>query len=88
MEWLLLALAALLGGSHSRTGSWRRVATAVALAIAVKGVEGAAVAQVERMPGLWPLSYLPAALGLAAAAAMLRLAAAPGRRPGRRGAPA
>lgn len=73
----LLALGALLAGGFSRTGSWRRVAVALVLAAAVKGVEGAAVAQVERMPGAWPLCYLPAALGLVGAAALLRLAAAP-----------
>lgn len=73
----LIALAALLAGGFNRTGGWRRVAVAVGLAIAVKGVEGACVAQVERMPALWPLSYLPAALGFAAAGIMLRLAAAP-----------
>ncbi len=79
----VLGFAALSLGRFSRFGAWRQVALAVGVVIALKLVEGALRAPLDDVPGLWPLNYLPAALGLAGAAGMLALADAPRRAPRR-----
>ena len=77
----VLGFAALALGRFSRFGAWRQVGLAVGIVIALKLLEGALRGPVHDVPALWPLHYLPAALGLAVAALMLRWADAP-RRPG------
>jgi lipopolysaccharide export system permease protein len=87
-EGLLAPVAALIGlgclllGQFSRFGVWRQVILAVVLVTLVKGVESASVQAVRDDPALWPVTYLPATLGFATAAALLWLAARP-RRVGR-----
>ena len=75
----VLGFAALSLGRFSRFGAWRQVALAVAVVIGLELVEGALRAPVHDVPALWPLHYLPGALGLAIAAGMLALAGAPRR---------
>jgi lipopolysaccharide export system permease protein len=73
----LLGFATLLLGGFSRFGIWRRVVGAVALLILVQSV-GLATAQIPiARPELWPLYYLPFALGLVLVAALLTIAARP-----------
>jgi lipopolysaccharide export system permease protein len=74
----LLGFAALLIGGFSRFGIWRRVVGAVALLVLVQSA-GLALAQwpIAR-PELWPLYYLPTALGLVIVAALLFAAGRPG----------
>lgn len=83
----LLGFAALLVGQFSRFGLWRQILGAVGLIIAVKAIESAATAQIASQPGAWPLLYLPAAFGLAAAAALLAMTGARMRRRRDVGAP-
>jgi lipopolysaccharide export system permease protein len=75
----LIALGTMLLGQFSRFGVWRQTIAAVVLAILVKGVESTASQAVDRDPPLWPLAYLSAATGFAAAAALLWIAARPRR---------
>ena len=75
----LLGFAALSLGRFSRFGAWRQPLLAVAVLIALRLVEGALRDPIAAAPGLWPLHYLPAALGLAIAGAMLWWADAPAR---------
>jgi lipopolysaccharide export system permease protein len=74
----LLGFAALLIGGFSRFGIWRRVVGAVALLVLVQSA-GLALAQwpIAR-PELWPLYYLPTALGLVIVAGLLFAAGRPG----------
>lgn len=69
-----IGFAAILMGLHSRTGVRWQIALAIALLIAVELTQTGTEILTEDRPGLWPLSYLPGAAGLAAAWAMLRAA--------------
>ena len=73
----MLGWAALSLGRFSRFGAWRQVALAVGLVIALQLVVGALRGPIHDLPALWPLHYLPPALGLAVAGAMLWRADAP-----------
>jgi lipopolysaccharide export system permease protein len=73
----LLGFATLLLGGFSRFGIWRRVVGAVALLVLVQSV-GLATAQLPiKRPELWPLYYLPTAVGLAIVAAVLTASSRP-----------
>lgn len=76
----LIGFAALLIGGYSRFGVWRQILAASLLLIALQLVSNGAAGQVERNPALWPLLYLPPALGALISAALLYLAARPWRR--------
>ena len=67
----VLGFGALSLGRFSRFGSWRQSLLAVGLVIALRLMEGALRDPIAADPALWPLHYLPAAAGLAAAVAML-----------------
>ena len=78
----LIGLGALLLGGFSRFGVWRQVIFAIVLVVVVNGVEQASLQAVRDDPSLWPLTYLPAAVGFGIAALLLWLSARP-RRVGR-----
>lgn len=73
----LVGFSTLLVGAYSRFGVWRQVVLAFALLVGIKLVESAVVAPVLLRGALWPLLYLPVALGLALALGMLVLASRP-----------
>ena len=77
-----MGFSALLMGRFSRMGARRQIALAVTLVIGLQLVEGALRGPLHDHPALWPLHYVPPAVGLAIAGLMLRRADGP------RGAPA
>jgi lipopolysaccharide export system permease protein len=76
----LVALAAMMTGGYRRQGFRARIFWAVAAAVLLVSLGIAARGQVEGTAALWPLAYLPFALGLAASLWMLIRAGQPGRR--------
>jgi lipopolysaccharide export system permease protein len=76
----LIGFAALVLGAFSRLGIWRQVLGAVAAVIAMYMLHTGVTGAVVRRPELWPLVYLPAAMGLGGAAVALWLAGRPRRR--------
>lgn len=74
----LLGFATLLIGGYSRFGVWREVAIAFGLLVMIDGFRGAAVDMVRQDASAWPLMYVPSAVGLLLAGAMLTHAAHPG----------
>lgn len=79
----LIGFAALLTGSFSRFGLTRQIVLAVVMLIVVQLVANSADAAAAKDPALWPLVYVPVAVGAALAAGLLWLAARPRRRPRR-----
>lgn len=78
----LLGFSALLVGQFSRFGVWRQILGAIVLVIVIKGMEGAAAAQLATTPALWPLAYLPTLTGAIFVLALLIWTVSP-RWPGR-----
>lgn len=76
----VLGFAALGVSAHTRLGLWRQALLAAALLVVLKLVEGALRDPLHDLPALWPLHYLPAALGLLAAWGMTRLSDGPALR--------
>ena len=77
----LIGVATLLAGGFSRFGLGRQMVLAVLLLVVVKMVEGALGSMIQAQARAWPLIYVPVALGLAIAWALLWYAARPhGRR--------
>ena len=83
----MIGFATLLIGGYSRFGVWRQVLWAILGLILVQFLTNAAANQAGRDPGLWPVLYLPAAVGAALCCGLLWLAGRP-RRLKHRGAPA
>lgn len=83
--FVLIGFAALLTGSFSRFGTWRQIAVAVVLLIVVQMLANVGASAAQGNEALWPLSYLPVAVGAALAAGLLWLAARPRRIGARRG---
>lgn len=75
----MIGFATLLIGGYSRFGVWKQVFWAILGLIAVQFLANAASNQVGRDPSLWPLLYLPAAVGAALCVGLLWLAARPRR---------
>lgn len=75
----MIGFATLLIGSYSRFGVWRQVIWAIVGLIAVQFLTNAAANQVGRNPDLWPMLYLPAAMGGLLCVMLLWLAARPRR---------
>lgn len=73
----LIGFATLLTGGFSRFGVWRQIIAAIFLLVLVKFVESAVVDPVRADARLWPLVYLPSALGFALVGGMLWRAAHP-----------
>lgn len=67
----LLGFAAILSGGFSRFGFWRQIALAVTILIAIQLIDNAVADRALADADAWPLIYLPAALGLGAALALL-----------------
>lgn len=67
----LVALVTILAGGYRRSGFGRRVVVAVAVAVALQAIAILAKSRVVADPALWPLMYLPIALGVAYVAALL-----------------
>lgn len=67
----VLGFSALTLGDFSRLGLWRQIALAVGCLIGVQMLINLATGFGRADATLWPLAYLPAATGLAAAALML-----------------
>lgn len=80
---LLCVIAALVGfctllvGAHSRFGVWRQVLLAFGLLVGIKIVESLVMAPVLVNAALWPLLYMPSALGLGLSGLLLALASYP-----------
>ncbi|NCO86275.1 MAG: LPS export ABC transporter permease LptF [Rhodobacterales bacterium] len=60
----LIGFATLLTGGFSRFGVWKQVVGAIFLVIVVKMVETLSVAVVRDVARLWPVTYLPALVGI------------------------
>ncbi|CAM3098793.1 LPS export ABC transporter permease LptF [Paracoccus nototheniae] len=73
----MIGFATLMIGGFSRFGVWRQVGWAIVALIGVQFLSNAAANQVGRDVALWPLLYLPAALGAALCAGLLWMAARP-----------
>ena len=73
----MIGFSTLLLGGFSRFGVWRQIIFAITLLILVKLVESAVTEPVRGDAALWPLVYLPAALGFAMSGAMLWMAGKP-----------
>lgn len=76
----LVGFATLLIGGFSRFGIWREIVIAFGLLIALDGTRGTLVSQVREDASLWPLLYLPSAVGALVVVVMLLHAAHPGWR--------
>lgn len=74
----LVGFSVLLIGSFSRFGVWREIVIAFGLLITIDGIRGTLVSAVREDPGLWPLMYLPSAIGAALAIGALWQATHPG----------
>ncbi len=82
----LIGFATLLAGGFSRFGVGRQIIGAIFLLVIVQLVQGAVTDPLRGNAALWPLVYLPSAVGLAMALAILGWAARPvGLRRGRKG---
>ncbi|MFP7571526.1 LPS export ABC transporter permease LptF [Marivita sp. S2033] len=78
----LIGFSTLMTGSFSRFGVGRQIVVAIFLLVVVKLVESGVSDPTRNTAMLWPLVYLPSAVGLAISAFLLHLAARPFR-PGR-----
>lgn len=76
----LVGFSTLLVGGFSRFGVWREIVFAFALLIVLDGLRGTLASEVVGNAALWPLIYLPSAVGALIATLMLWLAANPGWR--------
>ncbi|MEM1076316.1 MAG: LPS export ABC transporter permease LptF [Pseudomonadota bacterium] len=85
----LIGFSTLLLGGYSRFGIWREVMFAFLLLVLIDGIGSTLQSPVRKDPNMWPLLYLPSAVGGFLVVCMLWLAARPsGGFIGRRRAPA
>ena len=75
----MIGFATLLIGGFSRFGVWRQVLWAILGLISVQFLSNAVANQVGRNSDLWPLLYLPAAVGAGICVFLLWLASKPRR---------
>lgn len=73
----LIGFSTLLLGGFSRFGVWRQALLAFVILIALETLRGVVSAPVLETPTLWPLLYLPTALGLALSAVFLQVSGRP-----------
>ncbi len=73
----LIGFSALMIGGFSRFGVWRQALMAFVLLILVEGLRGVVADPVVENANLWPLIYLPTAIGLLIATLFLQLSARP-----------
>lgn len=76
----MIGFSTLLLGGYSRFGVWREIVLAFGLLLFLDGARSAMRDPVRDDPALWPLLYLPAALGATLAVLMLWFVAKPRRR--------
>ena len=74
----LVGFATLLLGTHSRFGVWWQIITAFVLLVGIKMVEGVVSGPVLANAAMWPLMYIPTALGILLTLILLHIAANPG----------
>lgn len=67
----IIGFCSLLLGGFSRFGVWPQIGVAILVVVLLKVVEGAAVGPIRASASYWPLYYLPSALGILTAIAML-----------------
>ncbi|MEW9918743.1 LPS export ABC transporter permease LptF [Marimonas sp. MJW-29] len=75
----MVGFATLLLGGFSRFGIWREVAIAFGMLVAIDGIRGAMVNSVRADAALWPLMYVPSAVGALLVVGMLWHLSNPGR---------
>lgn len=73
-----IGFATLLLGTYSRFGVWRQVITAFFLLVGVKVIESFVSGPVLSNAALWPLLYVPTAIGAVLTLILLHIAANPG----------
>ena len=73
----MVGFATLLVGGFSRFGVWREIVLAFGLLIAIDGIRGVIVDPVREDAGLWPLMYIPSAIGAVLVLGMLFQASNP-----------
>ncbi|MFV0361076.1 LPS export ABC transporter permease LptF [Tropicimonas sp.] len=73
----LIGFSALMLGGFSRFGVWPQIGLAIVLIIALQAVENVTADMARRDTSLWPLVYLPTALGVLAIVTMLWAASRP-----------
>lgn len=73
----LIGFSTLLLGGFSRFGIWKQIIGAIGLLIVIKLIEGSVTEVVKSDLNAWPLTYLPAVLGIAIAVLMMVLASKP-----------
>lgn len=73
----MVGFATLMVSGFSRFGVWREIVIAFGLLIAIDGLRGVMVNPVREDAGMWPLMYVPSAIGAVLVAAMLFKAANP-----------
>lgn len=73
----LIGFSCLLLGGFSRFGVWRQIIVAVVLLTLIKTFDNQMADLARGGPGLWPLLYLPAILGMALGAVILWVADIP-----------
>lgn len=73
----LVGFATLMAGGYSRFGVWREVGIAFAFLILLEMIRNVVTDPVRDDAALWPLLYVPAAVGIALSAGLLWLSAHP-----------
>ncbi len=68
----MIALATLLAGGHRRSGFGRRVFVAIGVGVILQIMLFLARARIQVAPDLWPVVYLPIALGFAYVGALMQ----------------
>ncbi|MCP4208866.1 MAG: LPS export ABC transporter permease LptF [Shimia sp.] len=77
ISFALIGFAMLLVGGFSRFGVWRQIIAAFIILVMLEGMKNAFTDPVRSTPELWPLMYVPSAIGFLVAAALLYLSANP-----------
>ena len=67
----MIGFATLMVGGYSRFGVWREVVISFGLLITIDGIRGVLVDPVRNDASVWPLMYLPSAIGAVLVLAML-----------------
>ncbi|PRZ46470.1 LPS export ABC transporter permease LptF [Tritonibacter scottomollicae] len=74
---VMIAVSALMLGGFSRFGIWKQLLGAFCLLILIEGLRGVVSDPVLDNAAMWPIVYLPSALGLLIAVLFLHLASRP-----------
>ena len=74
---VMIGVSTLLLGGFSRFGIWKQVLVAFVLLILIEGMRGVVSEPVRDNAQMWPLIYLPAAIGVLISMIFLHLATRP-----------